>query len=153
MWLGKGRSFSACGDTLGTVLVNTGMSKARLPQRHFRLAHIDMRQACMICHNSANQAGARAHGPPKDHGMRALLQRLRACAHRHVGVAAEVEGGEAGEDSHVSGGEGALKIESAHIQAQQRAVCCADLAREGAPVGEQLPVPCVARLPVRAHSV
>ena len=72
-------------------------------------------------------------------------------AHRHVGVAAEVEGGEAREDSHVCGGEGALQVEAAHVQAQQGAVGCADLAGEFAPVGEQLLLPGVARLPVRAH--
>ena len=74
-------------------------------------------------------------------------------AHRHVGVAAQVEGGEAGEDGHVGGGEGALQVEAAHVQAQQRAVGGADLPWELAPVGEHAAAGLlrVARLPVGAH--
>lgn len=58
------------------MLLNAGISKARLPQRHFRLAHMEARLACIIYHDSANQTGARAHGSPNDHAIHTMLQKL-----------------------------------------------------------------------------
>ena len=73
-------------------------------------------------------------------------------SHRHVGVAAQVEGGQGSEDGQVGGREGALQVVAAHVQAQQSSIGGADLARVAAPVGEQLAALApVARLPVAAH--
>ncbi len=55
---------------------------------------------------------------------------------RHVGVAPQVDGRQRGERAHLGHREGALQVEAAHVQPQQRAVGGANLPREAAEVGD-----------------